>query len=270
MSLNEGDIVSTGSKSSVELKFSNGTSTDDTLILESNSTVTFSKLSTKKGTTTKVKMKNGKAWVDVKSIETKDDDFQLETPTAIMGVRGTNFFVGIDPNTGQSVIGLLSGIIQYSSRSDNYEGQHQIFPAQIFYNNPTDGEGVGNMSNQSVEQLLQLTSPDVLQSILSNLSKIQQENEELLQGLLQGSIPPSSDLFSEQTYLNNIKNMASAILLAALNKNLISQNEKDALEEELRKISQSVTGQVNNQLDGLLNNNQPNNEYDFELQKKMQ
>src|SRR5690606_38493222 len=61
MSLNEGDVVSTGSKSSVELKFSNGTSTDDTLVLESNTTVTFSKLSNRNGTVTKVKMKNGKA-----------------------------------------------------------------------------------------------------------------------------------------------------------------------------------------------------------------
>src|SRR5690606_26642186 len=137
MSLNEGDVVTTGSKSSVELKFSNGTSTDDTLVLESNSTVTFSKLSTKNGTTTKVKMKKGKAWVDVKSIATKDDALQLETPTAIMGVRGTNFFVRIDRTTGESVIGLLSGIIQMQSKDDRaQQPPQQIYPAQIFFHNP--------------------------------------------------------------------------------------------------------------------------------------
>src|SRR5690606_39457659 len=268
MSLNEGDVVTTGSKSSVELKFSNGTSTDDTLVLESNSTVTFSKLSTKNGTTTKVKMKKGKAWVDVKSIATKDDDFQLETPTAIMGVRGTNFFVGIDPNTGESVIGLLSGIIQMQSKDDGDQQPQQIYPAQIFFHNPDSGNMIGNMSNQSLEQLLQLTSPDTMRSILDNLAKIQRENEEMLKGWHKPQASDPKLPLSDKGIQNNIRNLTSAILLAALNKNLISQNDKEAMEDELEKIIQSVNGRIERELDGNLDTRLPNNRYDFELQRK--
>lgn len=182
--------------------------------------------------------------MDVKSIATKDDEFQLETPTAIMGVRGTNFFVGIDPNTGESVIGLLSGIIQMQSKDDGDQQPQQIYPAQIFFHNPDSGNMIGNMSNQSLEQLLQQTSPDTMRSILDNLAKIQRENEEMLKRLQQSQGSDSQLPLSDEVIQNNIRNLTSAILLAALNKNLISQNDKEAMEDELEKIIQSVNGQI--------------------------
>src|SRR5690242_797040 len=64
MSLNEGDVLSVGDNGSAVLQFANGTSEDDRMTVSSNSKLSFSKLSDKKGTTTKVSMWSGKAWVD--------------------------------------------------------------------------------------------------------------------------------------------------------------------------------------------------------------
>src|SRR5690606_20247688 len=182
---------------------------------------------------------------------------------------GTNFFVGIDPNTGESVIGLLSGIIQMQSKDDRaQQPPQQIYPAQIFFHNPDSGNMIGNMSNQSLEQLLQLTSPDTMRSILDNLAKIQRENEEMLKSLQQSQGSDSQLPLSDEVIQKNIRNIASAILLAALNKNLISKNDKEAMEDELEKVIQSVNGQIEKGLDGKLDTRLPNDRYDFELQRK--
>src|SRR5690606_1902008 len=213
MSLNEGDVVSTGSKSSVELKFSNGTSTDDTLVLESNTTVTFSKLSNRNGTVTKVKMKNGKAWVDVKSIENSSDDFQLETPTAIMGVRGTNFFVGIDPSTGKSVLAMFAGVVKLLTDGDNYQNSSNVYPSQIFYT-ARDGELLGNMTNDSIAQLLQNSTPAAIASVIENLQKIKEENDQLIEQFHlenQDNLDPElQELLDNDVLRTNIERIAAA------------------------------------------------------------
>ncbi|MDG0794492.1 hypothetical protein OMP38_29390 [Cohnella ginsengisoli] len=49
LSLNQGDKLITGSKGSAVLQFSNGTSEDDKFTVGENATLTFSKLSDKKG-----------------------------------------------------------------------------------------------------------------------------------------------------------------------------------------------------------------------------
>jgi len=264
MSLNEGDVVSTGSKSSVELKFSNGTSTDDTLVLESNTTVTFSKLSNRNGTVTKVKMKNGKAWVDVKSIQNSSDDFQLETPTAIMGVRGTNFFVGIDPSTGKSVLAMFAGVVKQLTDQDNYQRPTNVYPAQIFYT-ANDGELLGNMSNESIAQLLQNSTPAVLQSVIENLQKIKNENDELLEQF--NSANPDSldqdlqELLENDVLRTNIERIAAALLKEAANQNLISADEQEELMTAL------FGEDADNKEDELINDKK-NNDYDFILNQK--
>src|SRR5690606_204524 len=154
------------------------------------------------------------------------------------------------------------------SKDDGDQQPQQIYPAQIFFHNPDSGNMIGNMSNQSLEQLLQQTSPDTMRSILDNLAKIQRENEEMLKRLQQSQGSDSQLPLSDEVIQNNIRNLTSAILKAALNKNLISQNDKEAMEDELEKIIQSVNGQIERELDGNLDTRLPNNRYDFELQRK--
>ena len=73
MSLNEGDVLKTGKDSSAVLQFAGGMSENDRMTLAANTTLTFSKLSNRSGTRTKVKMWTGSAWVDVKSVGAPHD-----------------------------------------------------------------------------------------------------------------------------------------------------------------------------------------------------
>ncbi|WP_212963381.1 FecR domain-containing protein, partial [Cohnella xylanilytica] len=68
--------------------------------------------SNKKGSVTKVSMLKGTVWSDVKSIRNKDDEFQLETPTAVMGVRGTHFLSAVDPNTSATNLTVFAGVVR--------------------------------------------------------------------------------------------------------------------------------------------------------------
>mgnify|MGYP001214891397 CR=1 FL=1 len=111
MSLNEGDVLKTGKNSSAVLQFANGTSENDRMTVAANTTLTFSKLSDRNGTRTKVSMWNGSAWVDVKSVAAPKDEFTLETPTAVMGVRGTHLLVSVDPVTGATRLTVVAGVV---------------------------------------------------------------------------------------------------------------------------------------------------------------
>ena len=100
MSLNQGDTVYTGDNSSVTLKLSNG---DADVTLSGNAELNVSDLNSSNGNKkSKLKVWAGSIWVKVKSLAGVDDEFEVETPTAVMGVRGTQFYVFVDPATGQN------------------------------------------------------------------------------------------------------------------------------------------------------------------------
>lgn len=132
LSLNQGDKLMTGSDGAAELQFANGTSEDDLLSVGEHTTLGFSKLSDKKGTVTKVSMLQGTAWVDVKSIKRKEDDFRLETPTAVMGVRGTAFYAAVRPDSGATTTAVLSGVVQFAKTGSAASTGHtlNLYPTQ--------------------------------------------------------------------------------------------------------------------------------------------
>lgn len=130
MSLNEGDVLAVGSDSSAILQFANGTSEDDRMTVASNSKLTFSKLSDKDGTTTKVSLFNGSVWVDVKSIENEEDKFTLETPTSIMGVRGTHLLVNVDPVSGATRLTVAAGVVSAQTTDANEPQTQEVIPTK--------------------------------------------------------------------------------------------------------------------------------------------
>ncbi|MEK4131527.1 FecR family protein [Solibacillus sp. FSL W8-0474] len=232
MKLNQGDEIITGADSSAILQFSNNGESDDQLILEANSTIVLSKVSNKESTVTKVKLKRGKAWVDVSSINNNEDVFQLETPEGILNVRGTNFFVGIDSNTGQSVIGMFSGIVNYNSTEDRSQGTNNIYPAQIYYLDPKNEENVGNMSNQTLEEMLKNAPSEIVQAIVANLSKINEENKMLIDKINQQSVTGLSP-----DVLTNINRIAFALLNELYKTGKISEEAYKLKLEEISKSS---------------------------------
>ncbi|WP_217593628.1 cadherin-like beta sandwich domain-containing protein [Cohnella sp. GbtcB17] len=194
LSLNQGDKLMTGSDGAAELQFANGTSEDDLLSVGGQSTITFSKLSDKKGTVTRVSMLKGTAWVDVKSIKSKDDDFRLETPTAVMGVRGTAFYAAVHPDSGATTTAVLSGVVQFAKTgsASARAAALNLYPTQETIALP-DGESADAdlVMLLNIGELVRGMPPAVIGSLLRSKSKIDDENRELAARFAQDKLPSS-------------------------------------------------------------------------------
>ncbi|MDI4650266.1 cadherin-like beta sandwich domain-containing protein [Cohnella hashimotonis] len=248
LSLNQGDKLITGSKGSAVLQFSNGTSEDDKFTVGENATLTFSKLSDKKGTVTKVSMLKGTAWVDVKSIKSQDDDFKLETPTAIMGVRGTAFLVRVNPETGGTNTSVMSGIVRFTSENAEKTGSESgespgktgtsggsktidLYPTQQLSLDSTSGTDLGELTTLvDIEEIVKNASPALIEAILRSKEKIDEENRQTVEKFKQSGVPAGLQQQLEQ-FIQNTQE-----LLGVIAKQAIDQKKMD--EQQIKKIEE--------------------------------
>ncbi|MFD0671199.1 cadherin-like beta sandwich domain-containing protein [Cohnella sp. GCM10027633] len=240
MSLNEGDVLSVGDGGSAVLQFSNGTSDDDKMTVASNTKLTFSKLSNKKGTTTKVSMWKGSAWVDVKSIANADDEFTLETPTAVMGVRGTHLLVNVDPLTGATRLMVAAGIVNTSTPGKSDKAQN-VYPTQNAL--ITGGEDENDSSDITVapadlELLMKQSEANIIEAILLAAKEIVEENEDYSKKF-EEQVP--SEIGGTEADLarfkSNTENLLGAIADQAVKSGLIDQERLNKLVEEVKSQS---------------------------------
>jgi len=246
MSLNQGDIVTTGKDSTAVLKFSNGTSSDDTLTLEADTTVTFTKLTNKSGTTTKVRMQKGNAWVDVKSIQNKDDEFTLETPTAIMGVRGTHFMVAIDPKTNQYVLSVVAGIVtvdntQNNASTNNNNSAQMVYPGMVLTELANESN-VRPMTNADLNNIIKQAPEVLIAQLIQQARDIINENQQYLDAGLLSNLPIDLEAlkFSTQDYQTNVSNIMSYLFGAAIQEGIITQERFNELVKELEQLGNKV------------------------------
>ncbi len=252
MSLNEGDILAVGTGGSAVLQFANGASEDDMMAVSANTTLTFSKLSDSKGTTTKVSMLNGSVWSSVKSIKNVDDEFTLETPTAIMGVRGTNLAVTVDPETGNTKMGIASGVGKVLPKNDNCQAAEEVtlYPSQqISLADSLEGCGGKDDSQDDVtvidiDELFQNASPSVIEQIIKSKESIDKENEEYLkkQKELIENQEDDEEVLKTQEELDrvsgNLDNLVGNIVKKAIEKNKV---DKDQLQELIDETNKTLT-----------------------------
>jgi len=232
MSLNEGDILSTGANSSAVLQFGNGNSADDKMTVSANTKLTFSKLSDRGGTRTKVSMFNGSAWVDVKSISSKNDEFTLETPTAIMGVRGTHLFAIVDPLTGATRLAVAAGVVNAQLPNGNSIDVKPGDNALILNNEEDSGEII--IAPADLDALMAQSTPDIVQAIIEASALIAQENLEKLDDYFAQEDLADSELGRLKS---NVENLLGAIVDAAVRTGKITQDRVNELIEEARQQS---------------------------------
>jgi len=114
MKLFEGDVVKTGTRSKVVIELDDGSVTQ----LTSLSNMTMEKMRRGlRGKSTDLDMEVGKSWMKVKKLDQKRDKFNVSTPTAVAGVRGTYFSTEVERTT-DSTFDVFDGAIQVSQRSD--------------------------------------------------------------------------------------------------------------------------------------------------------
>jgi len=111
MRLKEGDTVKTGKDSNAYIELDN----DKVVKLDASTVVTISNLSGDADSgSTNISLSSGKIFNDIKKKLTQNSTYKVRTPNAVMGVRGTLFFVGYNDlggRTGETNVAVLDGTV---------------------------------------------------------------------------------------------------------------------------------------------------------------
>lgn len=255
MALNQGDHIRTGKDSSVVLKVLDH---DDEVTIGANASMYLSELADDSGgKTTKMTVWSGSSYVKSGKLS-GNDELVIETPTAVMGVRGTHFVVSYNPYTGMTDISALSGIVQaryqmHTEGDGDSSGEIDIYPTMsgLFIDQNDDGEGTQQEYGISfiidLDQLSARIEPSILEALLRNKQEIDTENEELLQNLQSlfgsgqdGVVPPQLDLENEQDFerlQHNLQNLIAALLQSAVRNGVLTDEQ---LEEIIRQAESDI------------------------------
>ncbi|WP_017756669.1 FecR domain-containing protein [Calidifontibacillus oryziterrae] len=246
MSLSEGDSVRTVKKSSANIVYDDGSKTT----IAPSSKLTVAKLKNKDaGNQTKVKVVSGKVWNSVKSLSNANDEYDVETPTAVMGVRGTHFLVTTDPITGQTSVSVLDGTIGVSQNSDigNSSGSsdgpgdrtntaEQLVTFNQTLSTETIHAPLSDAKELDVQQLVEQVEPEVIVEIIQDLTKtIQEKQKQALE---------NHELFEQTEQFDLLENALelskTAAELAKIQANVLSEiNRSSAIREEVEQLLQS-------------------------------
>lgn len=244
MTINEGDILATGAGSSVVLKFRNGKDDDDQMTVAPGSTLSFDKLSDFKGSRTRISLRKGSIWVEVKSITSTDDQYELETPTAIMGVRGTSFFAAYDPSIDAAQLLTTDGAVGVDVWQRQRPGEDPVdgylYPAQWGVYAGGDGENIGKMSTVNLDIFSGAADPVILRSILRQAQQIIAKNIIFIHTMdsrkeqSAGEFPglPEQSMLRDQ-YVYNVKHLLDLIARAAVDSGKLSKEQIQDIESEI-------------------------------------
>ncbi|UJF31588.1 FecR domain-containing protein [Paenibacillus hexagrammi] len=185
MSLNEGDTIYTGDSSGATLTLSEG---DGEVTVGANAEMSVSDLSSSdSGKKSKLKIWAGSLWVKVKSLASSDDEFEVETPTAVMGVRGTEFYVGVDPLKGKTTMFVAAGKVSATTVTNDENNQQfkkvaYLYPTQQINLDSRDEVSDPNLKVEfvNINDIVDQASANVIEAMIKNKAEIDKENDEFL------------------------------------------------------------------------------------------
>ncbi|WP_176560272.1 immunoglobulin-like domain-containing protein [Brevibacillus dissolubilis] len=164
MALVKGDTLTTGADGSGTLTLDNGSKVN----VGSNSTILISNLATnqKGGKDTSIKVVNGQVWSKVQGITNANDNYKYETPTAVMGIRGTLLFVKAEQK--QSGLWVTEGAVSVAKPSTP-QNQSLVIADQTVQANASGIQGSVINANQLVQQIdpgiLPAATQDIIQAV---------------------------------------------------------------------------------------------------------
>jgi hypothetical protein len=231
MGLNEGDKLKVEKGASLTVKIAD---TDDEIVLSENWSGAVSKLKTSLsgGKETAVKAWSGNMYSNVKKLTGSSDTYKVETPTAVMGVRGTDFTV-ILKSDGTASMFVHAGAMR-TGGSVEKESANQgplILPAQMIetYPNTVNEDLTIGVTYSDLEQLVTEADPKILKKILLNKADIDAENEEKLSVFLsdENFINGSTLNLDGQAekYKQNVTNSLHQLLKESVNKSVLTAEQ---------------------------------------------
>jgi len=230
MTVSQGDWIRTGEKSSCKIVYNDGTET----MLSANSKVTIQRLTaSKNGSQTSVKVYAGGAWSKVKTMVNADDSYDVETPTTVLGVRGTLYLVTVDAD-GNVSVDVVDGAIAAGGNSDPGAGSTSfLIGTGSSLQVGTDGQS-GGQQPLAVDHLVQNVDPAVLVQVVNDIIERVQEMQAQTQQNL-------SAVNNQQSALNALQSAARAGELASLARQVVEtvQSADPQLAESFRQELQS-------------------------------
>ncbi|MFB9327177.1 FecR domain-containing protein [Paenibacillus aurantiacus] len=260
MSLNEGDLLKTGKDGSVELELASDDSDRDQLTVGGESEISFTKLKDKAGSKTKLNVWAGTLWVKVKSVAGAADSFEVETPTSIMGVRGTKFIVIVNPRTQVSNVILAAGVIEsvvnknIASAGAGTAKQTVIYPTQQIVQTQQE-DGIHTfVSTIDVENLVANIPADTIRDIVMSAAEIAEEQQQQIErwkrqieaGRGEASNPEGMNSSEELERLkHNFDLIVSLIAQEAIQENKIAYEELQELADQVNEEAGRVIVDLN-------------------------
>lgn len=256
MPLNAGDHLKTGNKSTVTIKVQDRA---DEATLGGGSSLYISELRDSSGKKkSNFTLWTGSMWVKASTLVSTEDEFEVETPTAVMGVRGTNLFVAVDPKTGESMFMIASGVGEVQSKN---AGKKDDKPALLYPNQMVNTYFDGKKKSEkdevvpvSLEQFVQTAGPGVIEAIIRNKAAIDKENEELLERLRQ-ELDSSAGIDPEQAEALDMKSISDLERLRENARNLVANLVNEAIRQkkldpdEARKLVDEANRSLDNKID---------------------
>jgi len=144
MAIAQGDTIITGKKSKATMDLDS----DKEVTIGASTTLTISQLvksASAMGGKTKLTLKDGDVVIKVKKKLEGDSRFEIQTPTAIMGVMGTEF--AVSANGQQTYLGVLEGIVRLT---DNNGDEYQVKPDEQLF---ADAGGAGDIEALQLDDL---------------------------------------------------------------------------------------------------------------------
>lgn len=223
---------------------------------------------------TSIMLWSGDVGASVTSLVDAKDTFKVLTPAAVNDVRGTNFFVAVDPATGRTSLAVASGVVQVRGNgtgNGSEQPSQAVYPTQQVSIYPGIGASEPNVIDPA--DLVSQVSPAIIEAMLRQKQQIDQENAELLESLKKGASDPGSGdtpSNSSQEELERAKrNMEN--LVANIARQAAEQGKMDT--DRLQDLIDEINRQTDKRLD--LNNVSPltmteQEKLKLEQQKKME
>ncbi|MET3547233.1 hypothetical protein ABID47_003849 [Paenibacillus favisporus] len=217
--------------------------------------------------TTKLELMSGQAYTSVHDLRESRDVFEMDVPGQKLEVKGTQFFVIINPLTGTPDVVAGAGVVKVSGTNpQSFAGKAEspvtLYPAQQISLTPGVDPSLQTPTSVDISDLVHQASPDIIKAIIQNKAQIDRENQELIEQqkkqLEQGQSKPSgssasngsNDLFlvsqleDLQKIQQNLNVLVGNVAKEASSQGKIEKSKLDPLIEQVNRGIDDPNGKI--------------------------
>lgn len=253
MELKSGDRIISG-KGGITLSIPDE---GDRITLAANSELAVLLLNESGGhSATKLQLLRGEAFTEVHDLTRSKDVFELSPPDQKLEIKGTQFYVHVDPVTGQSTVMVAGGVVQAIPQSNQSNQSNQINPSggvliypgqQISLPSVPGPMEQPEITYMDPSTIVSSASPEIIQAILKNMAAINEENERVLQQMINNYMESAMEAQNAMLQLKNQEDLSKMMQnLYALIANIAKQagEQGKISNSDLQKVIDEANKQI--------------------------